>query len=139
VVLRAKTPGLSQLPEIDPLEEKNKMTIIYEGYDIYTLHIGSKTLELSLDEIEEIQRFDGNKSTFELDGYIEDLEMDIDDLNDMLTRDREELKDKDEEISENMMAIYETIMNSLPQKKQNIKNVYVKLTMGSPTKIGDVQ
>jgi hypothetical protein len=28
VVLRAKTPGLSQLPEIDPLEEKNKMTTI---------------------------------------------------------------------------------------------------------------
>ena len=82
------------------------MTIIYEGCDIYTLHIGSKTLEVSLDEIEKIQRFDGNKSTFELDGYIEDLEMDIDDLNDMLTRDREELEDKDEEISELQNKLY---------------------------------
>ena len=82
------------------------MTITYEGCDIYTLHIGSKTLELSLSEIEKIQRFDGNKSTFELDGYIEDLEMDIDDLNDMLTRDREELEDKDEEISELQNKLY---------------------------------
>jgi len=82
------------------------MTIIYEGCDIYTLHIGSKTLEVSLDEIEKIQRFDGNKSTFELDGYIEDLEMDIDDLNDMLTKDREELEDKDEEISELQNKLY---------------------------------
>ena len=82
------------------------MTITYEGCDIYTLHIGSKTLELSLSEIEKIQRFDGNKSTFELDGYIEDLEMDIDDLNHMLTRDREELEDKDEEISELQNKLY---------------------------------
>ena len=82
------------------------MMIVYEGCDVYTLHIGSKTLELSLDEIEEIQRFDGDKSTFELDGYIEDLEMDIDDLNHMLTRDREELEDKDEEISELQNKLY---------------------------------
>ena len=91
------------------------MTITYEGCDIYTLHIGSKTLELSLSEIEKIQRFDGNKSTFELDGYIEDLEMDIDDLNDMLTRDREELEDKDEEISE--------LQNKLYNLEQNLKNL----------------
>ena len=91
------------------------MTITYEGCDIYTLHIGSKTLEVSLDEIEKIQRFDGNKSTFELDGYIEDLEMDIDDLNDMLTRDREELEDKDEEISE--------LQNKLYNLEQNLINL----------------
>jgi len=98
------------------------MTIIYEGCDIYTLHIGSKTLVLSLDEIEEIQRFDGNKSTFELDDYIEDLEMDIDglemdidDLSYMLTRDREELEDKDEEISK--------LQNKLYNLEQNLINL----------------
>jgi uncharacterized coiled-coil protein SlyX len=32
--------------------------------------------------------------------------MDIDDLNDMLTRDREELEDKDEEISELQNKLY---------------------------------
>jgi large subunit ribosomal protein L1 len=46
---------------------------------------------------------------------------------------------KDEEIVENMLSVYETVMPTLPQKKQNIKNVYVKLTMGSPVKVGDVQ
>ena len=91
------------------------MTIIYEGCDIYTLHFGSKTLEVSLDEIEKIQRFDGNKSTFELDGYIEDLEMDIDDLSYMLTRDREELEDKDEEILE--------LKDKLYNLEQNLKNM----------------
>ena len=66
------------------------MTITYEGCDIYTLHIGSKTLEVSLDEIEKIQRFDGNKSTFELDGYIEDLEMELRVVKSMLTKDKGE-------------------------------------------------
>ncbi len=46
---------------------------------------------------------------------------------------------KDEEVAENMMAIYNTVLNSLPQKKQNIKNIYIKLSMGTPVKIGDVQ
>ena len=90
------------------------MTILYEGCDVYTLHIGFRKIQLSLSEIEEIQRFDGNKSTFELDGYIEDLEIDIDDLNHMLTRDREELEDKDEEISE--------LQNKLYNLEQNLIN-----------------
>ena len=90
------------------------MTILYEGCDVYTLHIGLRKIQLSLSEIEEIQRFDGNKSTFELDGYIEDLEIDIDDLNHMLTRDREELEDKDEEISE--------LQNKLYNLEQNLIN-----------------
>jgi large subunit ribosomal protein L1 len=46
---------------------------------------------------------------------------------------------KDDDIAENMNAIYETVVNSLPQKKQNVKNVYVKLTMGVPAKIGGSQ
>jgi large subunit ribosomal protein L1 len=45
----------------------------------------------------------------------------------------------DAQIMENMMVVYEGVMNSLPQKKQNIKNVYIKLSMGTPIKIGDVQ
>lgn len=46
---------------------------------------------------------------------------------------------KEEEVVENMISIYEAVMPTLPQKKQNIKNVYVKLTMGSPVRIGDVK
>ena len=90
------------------------MMITYEGCDVYTLHIGFRKIQLSLSEIEEIQRFDGIKSTFELDGYIEDLEMDIDDLNNMLTRDRKEIEDKDEEISE--------LQNKLYNLEQNLIN-----------------
>jgi len=77
------------------------MTIIYEGYDIYTLHIGSKTLELSIAEIEEIQRFGGDKSTFELDDYIEDLEMDIDDKDEEIS----ELKDKLYNLEQNLINL----------------------------------
>ena len=82
------------------------MTIVYEGCDVYTLHIGFRKIQLSLSEIEEIQRFDGIKSTFELEMDIDDLEMDIDDLSYMLTRDREELEDKDEEISKLQNKLY---------------------------------
>jgi large subunit ribosomal protein L1 len=46
---------------------------------------------------------------------------------------------KDEEIAENMVAVYDVVMNSLPQKKQNIKNAYVKLSMGPSIKVGEVQ
>jgi len=44
---------------------------------------------------------------------------------------------KDEDIVDNMLAIYNDVLNSLPQKKQNIKNVYIKSTMGAPVKVGD--
>lgn len=43
---------------------------------------------------------------------------------------------KDEEMTENMLAVYDSVMNALPQKKQNIKNAYVKMTMSPPVKIG---
>lgn len=46
---------------------------------------------------------------------------------------------KDEEIAANMVAIYDIVMNSLPQKKQNIKNAYVKLSMGPTIKVGEQQ
>ena len=46
---------------------------------------------------------------------------------------------KDEEIVENMIVVYETVRDSLPQKKQNIKNIYIKMTMGAPAKIGELE
>jgi large subunit ribosomal protein L1 len=46
---------------------------------------------------------------------------------------------KDEEIVENMMVVYDAVMTSLPQKKQNIKSVFLKLTMGPPIRIGGAQ
>ena len=46
---------------------------------------------------------------------------------------------KDEEIVDNMITVYETVRESLPQKKQNIKNIYLKMTMGSPVKIGELE
>ncbi|MFA5125885.1 MAG: hypothetical protein WC462_02695 [archaeon] len=46
---------------------------------------------------------------------------------------------KDEDMVENMMAVFESVMNALPQKKQNIKNAYIKFTMSAPVKVGEVQ
>ncbi|MEI7961714.1 MAG: hypothetical protein WCI04_05255 [archaeon] len=43
---------------------------------------------------------------------------------------------KDEEMVENMVVVYETVMAALPQKKQNIKNSYIKMTMSPPIKVG---
>lgn len=44
---------------------------------------------------------------------------------------------KGEEMAENMLAVYEAVMAALPQKKQNIKNAYIKMTMSAPIKIGE--
>lgn len=44
---------------------------------------------------------------------------------------------KNEDMAENLIAVYDAVMNSLPQKKQNIKNAYIKLTMSPPIKIGE--
>ena len=46
---------------------------------------------------------------------------------------------KDEEIVDNMLVVYESVRETLPQKKQNIKNIYLKMTMGSPVKIGELE
>ena len=43
---------------------------------------------------------------------------------------------KDEEIAENILAIYNHIIHLLPQETQNIKNAFVKLTMGKSFFIG---
>jgi len=46
---------------------------------------------------------------------------------------------KDEAMVENMLVVYDAVMAALPQKKQNIKNAYVKLTMSPAIKVGDEQ
>lgn len=39
------------------------------------------------------------------------------------------------DIAENMVAVYISVLSSLPGKKQNIKNIYVKKTMGPAVKV----
>ncbi len=46
---------------------------------------------------------------------------------------------KDEEISENFLAVYEHLVNDLPKKEHNVKNVLIKLTMGKPVQVGKVK
>jgi large subunit ribosomal protein L1 len=42
---------------------------------------------------------------------------------------------KDEDIIENIMAIYNTLLKTLPRNKENIKNIELKFTMTKPSKI----
>ncbi|MBT3463559.1 50S ribosomal protein L1 [archaeon] len=41
----------------------------------------------------------------------------------------------DEDVKENVKAIYNSLMHSLPQGNNNIKSVYLKYTMGKPVKL----
>jgi large subunit ribosomal protein L1 len=41
----------------------------------------------------------------------------------------------DEQIAANIEAVYAGIVNALPTKKENVKNIMVKLTMGKPIKV----
>jgi large subunit ribosomal protein L1 len=41
----------------------------------------------------------------------------------------------DEEIIDNVMTIYGAMLKNLPNEEQNVKSVYLKLTMGKPVKI----
>lgn len=43
---------------------------------------------------------------------------------------------KDEELVDNIMAIYNSLIHDLPRDAQNVKCVFVKLTMGSAIKVG---
>ncbi len=43
---------------------------------------------------------------------------------------------KDDEIANNVLYVYNTVLHSLPQEKNNIKSVLLKLSMGSPVNIG---
>ncbi len=45
-------------------------------------------------------------------------------------------KMSDEQIAENTLAAYNALLQTLPQHEQNIKNVYLKLTMSKPLSIG---
>lgn len=41
------------------------------------------------------------------------------------------------EVAENALAVYSSLLQALPNEKHNIKEVYIKLTMGSPVKVGE--
>ncbi|MBI2663292.1 50S ribosomal protein L1 [Candidatus Woesearchaeota archaeon] len=41
----------------------------------------------------------------------------------------------DEEIASNVMALYSSLLSSLPQEKNNIRGVFIKLTMSAPVKV----
>ena len=91
------------------------MTITYEGCDVYTLHIGSRVLELSHSEIEEIQRFGGDKSTFEYEEDFDDLKWEFGIREDTIKDLENKLEDKYEIISE--------FENKLYNLEQNLKNL----------------
>ena len=42
---------------------------------------------------------------------------------------------KDEEIADNFRAFYQGIINMLPNKKEQIKNIMLKLTMSKPIRV----
>lgn len=42
---------------------------------------------------------------------------------------------KDEDIVENIMTIYSTLLKTLPRNKENVKNIEIKFTMTKPYKI----
>ncbi|MBI4210345.1 MAG: hypothetical protein HY544_02455 [Candidatus Diapherotrites archaeon] len=44
---------------------------------------------------------------------------------------------KENEVAENIMEIYNAVVNAIPAKEGGIKSVYVKLTMGKPIKVGE--
>ncbi len=42
---------------------------------------------------------------------------------------------EDEKIAENVLAVYNTVLNALPRKKEQIKNILIKFTMSKPIKL----
>ncbi len=42
-----------------------------------------------------------------------------------------------EQIADNAMTVYGALLHSLPNENHNVKDVYVKLTMGKPVRIGE--
>lgn len=42
---------------------------------------------------------------------------------------------KDEELAENILAIYNAVLNALPKKKESIRSVLIKFTMSKPIKV----
>lgn len=41
------------------------------------------------------------------------------------------------EIAENALTVYNSLLQLLPNEKHNIKDIYIKLTMGEPVKVGE--
>ena len=46
---------------------------------------------------------------------------------------------KDEEIADNIMTIYDTVIHNLPNEKDNVDSVSIKLTMGKPISLTEKQ
>lgn len=44
-------------------------------------------------------------------------------------------KMKDEEITDNILTAYNAVLNALPRKKENIRNIMIKFTMSKPLKV----
>ena len=44
---------------------------------------------------------------------------------------------KSEDVTENALVVYNALLHALPNEKHNIKDIYVKLTMGKPVKVGE--
>jgi len=42
---------------------------------------------------------------------------------------------KDEEIADNIMTVYDQVIHHLPSEENNIRNLFIKLTMGAPIKV----
>lgn len=42
----------------------------------------------------------------------------------------------DDQLAQNAATVYETLLHALPAEKNNIKSVYIKLTMSTPVKVG---
>lgn len=45
---------------------------------------------------------------------------------------------KDEDIAENILFLYNQLLHLLPQEKNNVRNVFIKLTMGKPVEVKNV-
>lgn len=45
--------------------------------------------------------------------------------------------DADDKVSENILAVYNSVVSVLPAKEQNVAHTIVKLTMGSPIRVGE--
>lgn len=43
---------------------------------------------------------------------------------------------KEEEVADNFIHVYNSVLHSLPQEKNNIKKVIIKMSMGAPVQIG---
>ncbi|MBI2108409.1 50S ribosomal protein L1 [Candidatus Woesearchaeota archaeon] len=44
---------------------------------------------------------------------------------------------KDDDLAENLLIVYNSVLKALPNESENIKNAFIKLTMGKPVKIRD--